>query len=172
MTNRQPSGILYVVVTLLVSMVGAGVGAAGWFEIFFPEPIALEGTLVQDDFDSPLYQAITVARSATLTVHATATHIVHNPYYGRSGWELGTGVSLEIYLDDEPCATPPRVLVEERIPEGSRRLQIEALCEKTLGPGQHFVRITAQAIGNCLPLSHVPKTCNTRRIRGAYALIE
>lgn len=158
--------------TLLVSAVGAGGGVAGWFELFYPEPIALEGSFVQDDFDSPVFKAITLDRSATLTVQATATHIVHNPHYGDPGLNLGAGVSLEIYLDNQRCAVPPPVMVREKIMEGDRRLQIDALCNKELGPGQHFIRMDAVAIGNCKPLSHVPKTCNTRRIRGAYALIE
>ena len=95
------------------------------------------------------------------------------PHYGQSGWEHGAGVSLEVFIDGESCDGPREDLIEAPIEDGSRLLQVDVVCgAKSLAPGQHIVRVQAAALGNCLPLRHLPKTCNTRRIRGAYAVVE
>ena len=159
--------------SLLISALGAGSGVAAWFQFFYQEEVSIAAPFSQDDFDSPVFLAFTLRRNATLTVAAAASHLVHNPKYGQPGWTLGAGVLLEIYVDNEPCGDPKIERVDGPILDGRRLLQIDASCgPKDLGPGQHFLRIQAAAIGNCLSLSHIPETCTTRRVRGAYTLIE
>ena len=165
--------LLPLVASLAISALGAGSGVAAWFQFFYQEDLAIATPFSQDDFNSPVFLAFTLRRSATLTVAATASHLVHNPNYGQPGWTSGAGVSLQISIDSAPCGDPQIEQVNAPILDGSRLLQVDASCGPTqLGPGQHFVRIQAAAIGNCLTLPELPATCNSRRIRGAYALME
>ena len=158
--------------TLLVSFVGAGTGALAWFEFFTEEKVASAVAFGQDDFYSPVFLPFTLTKEASLTVSTTASSLVYNPDFGKPRWKLGTGVSLGISIDGEPCGDLQTKIVNAPI-KGRTFQEVDASCgPQKLGPGQHFVRIQAKSIGNCKPVPSHPPTCNTNRIRGAYALIE
>ena len=158
---------------MLVSILAAGYGVAAWFQLFYREPLVLASPVSQDDFDSPVYVAFTLRSDAKFTMVATASNLVHVPDQLNGTPLRGAGLSLEIIVDNEPCAHKehfePAPVSEE---DGRRRMEIDATCSRELGPGRHFVRLRATALGNCVSHDQSPDTCRTSRIRGAYSLIE
>ena len=159
--------------SLLVSLLAAGYGVSAWFQLLYQEPLVLATPISQDDFDSPVYVAFTLRREATLTMVATASNLVYVPAKLNGTPLDGAGLRLEITVDNEPCANNEH---SEDAPvsdgDGRRRMKIDATCTKELGPGRHFARLLATALGNCVSHDQSPDTCRTSRIRGAYSLIE
>ena len=167
----MPDKMATLVASLVISALGAGSGVAAWFEFFYQAPLALSRPFSQDDFDSPMYLAFTLQREATLTIVATASNLVHVPAEVNGTRLRGAGLSLQVTVDNEPCSTddyfePAPILA------GRKRLQIDTTCSQKLGPGRHFARVQATALGNCVQPPQVPDTCHTSRIRGAYSLLE
>lgn len=163
---------LALVLTLLVSALGAGAGALGWLQLFYEPTLATAVPIAQDDFDSPVFLPFTIPRETKLTVHATASRLVHNPQAGEGGW-LYSGLGLKISVDDKVCAHEDPDPEETKIVDGRRSMLLVASCgPMRIGPGQHFIRIEARAKGSCKAIPQSPATCNTNRIRGAYTLFE
>lgn len=159
--------------TLLLTVLGAAAGSGACFSLLYDEPpLSTAVDIREDDFDSPALLPLTLNEDAILTIQANASRLVHNPRFGEEGWTLGTGVGLTIAVDSDVCAHN-ETHINEPIVDGRMLIQTNASCGPMhLQRGQHFIRIDAKDIGNCLPLDHIPEVCNTNRVRGSYTLVE
>lgn len=158
--------------TLLLTVLGAAAGSGAWLNFLHHDPLLTSVEIRENDFDSPALLPLTLGADAVLTVQVNASRLVHNPRFGEEGWTLGAGVGLTISVDSEVCAQN-ETHINRPIIDGRLLIQTNVSCgPMELTRGQHFIRIDAKDIGNCLPLEHVPEVCNTNRIRGSYTLIE
>lgn len=157
--------------TLAVSFIGAGSGAAAWLTFIVKEPISVSTPLQQDDFHSPSVNVFTLRRKATLTFHATASSVVYNPEAGSKQYPY-SGLHLESYVDGTKCSEQ-EMIVKEQIHDGGFPLSLDIACgPMDLAAGQHVLTVKPLFIGSCKSIETSPNTCNTNRIRGGYALVE
>mgnify|MGYP000064814028 CR=1 FL=1 len=162
----------YPLSTLVVSFLGAGGGVVAFRSLFFPDPVVISDSFQQDDFNSPVYIPVTIAKPSEMTVEATASIRTHLPI-GAKGFENGTGVRVAIFFDGKVCQPNGKSANKTKGPviDGYYYMEAQASCEMNyVSAGNHSIKVDAEFLGSCLKKTD-SDVCKVKRIRGGYTAI-